>query len=219
MPKAIFTISTGRCGTNYLAKLFSHVPRVFASHELLPNMQGLAMVNWNNGNPDLMRNTVRGRMDQINLLNSNGYVWFGSNNAFIKGYGEEVLNHLRDEDVGVVILTRDRFKIADSILRHGWSVGAERDAIDKSNAWLLYPGLVQNITPDPIGNDPMELALWYVDEVNARADKFVADHPNVTYYRTGIEELNTLAGCNAMFSTFGLEPSPSIMADIGIPTN
>lgn len=219
MKRAIFSINAGRSGSHYLSTLFSHVRGVSSHHEPEPNMQGIPMVEWNDGNASAMYDAAAVRMLQIERAKKDGLTWFESNNAFIKGFGYTICSMIPHEEIGVVVLHRDAEKIARSLTANRWSVAAERDAPDKSNAWLLWPGMKMNVTRGPEVETEDSLALWYVKEIEARATRFERDHPGITFFHAELSSLNEPWYVDAMLETFGLEPMPSLFEIIGIRTN
>ena len=60
---------------------------------------------------------------------------------------------------------------------------------------------------------------WYIEETVALGNKFREEHPNIRFYETTVEELNTNQGVNRLLNFFGLEPKPELSKFIGIPVN
>jgi hypothetical protein len=215
--RQIFSINPGRSGSHYLFKLFEHAVNVCANHEPEPKMQGREMSQWNQGDEKPLRDLVTIRLAQIAKAHAEGRVWFSANNAFIKGYGYILMEHFAQEETGIVVLKRDAQKVAGSIVRNDWSVAHDSNYND--NAWLLWPGLKRNLTPPPPSKDPLELALWYVREVEARGQRFMEEFPKITYYTVSVDALNTLQKCQEMFDVFGLKSKDSLRNVVGVPTN
>lgn len=219
MIKQIFSINPGRCGSHYLYSLFKCAEGVAASHEMEPKMQGEAMAQWNAGDGTLTREEVKVRLEQIVRAQNQGKVWFSSNNAFIKGYGHVLMEYIRQEETGVVVLFRDPERIAKSIVTNGWTVAGEKSNPDKSNVWLLWPGMERNLTEGPVVPDPLELASWYVNEVYARAHQFALMFPRIHYYSVWVDQINSIEKCRELFSFFGLKPTAELENIVGKPTN
>lgn len=217
--RAIFCINSGRSGSHYLHTLFRHVKGVSSHHEPTPNLQGVPMVEWNSGDDLPMRDGVGVRLLQIEGVNRDGLIWFESNNAFIKGFGRVICERIPHPEIGVIILHRDARKVATSITKNGWSVAEERAAPDKSNAWLLWPGMTMNVTNGPLVETEDSLALWYAKEIEARAKRFRKDHPRIKFFHAELASLNEPWYVDAMLAAFGLEPMGSIFTVIGTRTN
>ena len=64
-----------------------------------------------------------------------------------------------------------------------------------------------------------ECLRWYVDETTARGEAFKQRYPEIRYFETKIENLNSLESVQQMFSYFGYCGRESLQDAVGKPTN
>ena len=119
--RAIFSINTGRSGSDYLHRIFSHVPGCHAFHEPAPIGNGRAMRRFARGDERLMRTVAAAKADAVRASWRTADVYFESNHCFIKGFGWLLPHLLPDDSITVIYLIRDVEKIVASALRIGCS--------------------------------------------------------------------------------------------------
>ena len=117
----IFSINTGRSGSDYLARIFKHVADCRSCHEPLPIGNGKAMRLFSLGRSAAMRTLTERKVEVIAEMKRDCRLYFESNHCFIKGFGWLIPHHIPQEKIGVVILKRDKAKIAASLFRIGAS--------------------------------------------------------------------------------------------------
>jgi hypothetical protein len=117
----IFCITTGRSGSDYLSTLFGHVEDCAAFHEPDPQANGRAMRRFSLGDREPMQKVVEQKLAAIRELKGNRSVYVETNHCFIKGFGWLFAERLPPDRMGVIILKRDKSKIARSLLRIGCS--------------------------------------------------------------------------------------------------
>ena len=132
----LFCITTGRSGSDYVSQLFSHVVGCAAFHEPVPVGNGEAMRSYLAGDPDPMRRVVQQKVENIKAIRRDGRIYVETNHCFIKGFGWLIPEYLPEERIGVLILSRDRSKIAESTFRVG-SSPLEPNGRD----WVMTPGV------------------------------------------------------------------------------
>lgn len=198
----IFCINTGRSGSHYLHVLFSMAEGVASFHEPYPNMQGKAYVDYNTARPEAFEDQWKVKLAKINQHE----LYAETNNAFIKGFCDMAVRDI--QDIAVVWLRRNREHIIDSLHASGYF----KNPVNIHGEWLLRPFFTTNIT-SYAGGDP---AAWYVDEVEARAERFKRHHD---VYEVWLEDLNRLGNVKKMFDHFGLKPKPHLDKVVGKPTN
>ena len=117
----LFCISAGRSGSHYLKTLFEHVDGCRAFHLPEPKGIGLPMRRFLRGHPGPMKRIARKKAGIMLRTRQQGEVHAETHHSFIKGYGWYLPEYLCENRIGVVILRRDRRKIAQSLLRIGCS--------------------------------------------------------------------------------------------------
>lgn len=117
----IFSINTGRSGSNYLANILNHISDCGSFHEPKPIGNGQTMIRYSQGNLEPMRKLAEKKVEIIKQLKSEHQVYVETNHCFIKGFGWFIPQYLPEERIGVIILKREKSKIAKSLLRIGCS--------------------------------------------------------------------------------------------------
>lgn len=117
----IFSINTGRSGSNYLGNIFNHVSGCRTFHEPNPIGNGQVMYRYAQGDLESMRKFSQEKVEVIKELKGDYQVYVETNHCFIKGFGWFIPQYLPEERIGVIILKRDKSKIAESLLRIGCS--------------------------------------------------------------------------------------------------
>lgn len=75
--------------------------------------------------------------------------------------------------------------------------------------WL--PEWIRNYEKDCLG--------WYVEETRALTRKFMESFPGIHYVSVSIDDLNDVDRVVALFEELGLQPSPALYEQVGVPTN
>ena len=117
----IFSISTGRSGSDYLATIFKHVHDCQSFHEPQPIGNGREMRQYSQGYPAPMKSLTEKKVEIIKELKSDHQVYFESNHCFIKGFGWLIQDYFPQDRIGVIILKRNKSRVAESLLRIGCS--------------------------------------------------------------------------------------------------
>lgn len=160
-----------------------------------------------------MRDVVARKIESMERLRK-GRIYLETNNAFVKGFGQELLAMVPPEDVGVVVLHRARSKVIDSLVATGHVPGNPVD-----HTWLLHPGWPENLVPDPEDKSPEGLCGWYHDEVYARWMVMSMDNPDVRHDTYHLDELNTEDGVVRLYGFLGVTMPHDIVASIGAAYN
>jgi len=117
----IFSINTGRSGSEYLQKVFEHVSGCDSRHESFPIGNAREMRLFAQGKVMPMERLAKMKAEIISESNRKGNIYFESNHCFIKGFGWFMPQYLDIRKMGVIILKRDKSKIANSLFRIGCS--------------------------------------------------------------------------------------------------
>ncbi len=216
MIKYLFCINTGRSGSGYLQSLFCHAHNTVSIHEGFPIMNGEPMRFFNRGDAEPMKALIPKKLDVIKRAMEGSQVYSETNHSFIKGWGWLLPDaYIPQEEIGVVILTREPEGIINSILRLHSTPGTS----EWSKTWWLNPGDSGNLCqPEPDAN-PYDICKWYVDEVALRAEAYKKQFPKITYVHCDLKSLNDYDFVEDMFSTFGLTPKESLKEILGQVVN
>ncbi len=217
--RALFTITTGRSGTAYLAELLRlNVPGAECHHEILsyagfgvdsPDLSDLTQFNAL-GNTVKVQRFWAQKFARIAAKECSLYV--ETSHQLAKAGLLENLTRLTSEGVDVLIvdLRRDVTKTVCSLIRR-------YDFLNKGNMWLWYldPDYPKKIL-DPAVLLPrgwLGLCLWYVCEMRTRAEYYrllLADQP-VQFLQVDVDELNAPDGVVPFLHSVGFDvPTPRI---------
>jgi hypothetical protein len=117
----IFCINTGRSGSGYLKNIFTHVSGCRSFHEPEPIGNEKVMRRYSRGHLEPMRKFTQEKINSIKDLKGDYQTYVETNHCFIKGFGWFVPQHLPEDRIAVIILKREKSKIAESLLRIGCS--------------------------------------------------------------------------------------------------
>lgn len=146
----IFSINTGRSGSDYLANIFKHVSGCCSFHEPEPKGNGKEMRRYSRGHHTPMKKTAETKARLIKELKRDCQVYFESNHCFIKGFGWFLPQHLPEDRLGVIILKRESSKIAESLLRIGCS-----PLTSFGRRWIIAPDM-----KDPLVRPPKTMTVY-----------------------------------------------------------
>ena len=215
--KYIFSINTGRSGSDYLSGLLSQATNTASLHEGLPLMNGRPMQAFNQGDEASLQALMPLKLAEIQKQRKNGQkIYCETNHSFIKGWGYLIPDaYIPQEEIGVIILDRDIDKIAYSLLR----LHDVPDASEWTRTWYLSAHGQRNLSRPAAAANPYELCQWYVAEVRLRTAEYKSRFPRITYFDCQLEQLNDYAFVCRMFDTFGLIPAKALKSVVGQPLN
>ena len=215
----IFSINSGRSGSDYLTELFSKTTNAISIHEGFPVMNGKPMQAFNQGEDAVLRQLMPLKLQQINKSTQKQKgkkIYCETNHSYIKGWGYLIPDeYIPQEEIGVIILRRNINDSAYSLLR----VHDIPGYTEFSRTWYLPPKATFNLSHPPANANAYELCRWYVQETNLRAEQYQSKFPNITYFECDLEQLNNYDFVLTMFEILGLHPSPDLKATCGNPLN
>ena len=242
MTKYIFVISTGRCGTTYLSKIFENCVDVDSFHENYPVCNEKEMYVFQKGNADSMRKLVVQKVKQIKSKNKK-LIYSETNHCFIKGFGWFVRDHINPKDIGVIILKRDM----DSVVK-SYSKRINNPFSYMARKWLLSTNkkLVMNDPPSIIhrkfdiifyhsgkflpkaffrflffiANDYTKKYFeWYYKETYDMAKEFQKKNTDMKFYECNLEDLNNYENVLYLLEYYNIRPKKSLKKIINKPIN
>lgn len=142
--KYLFCINTGRSGSHYLSSIFDHVANAISEHEMKPIGHSEVMRQFLKGNPEPMRELSEERLKLIQEKCTNGEVFIETSHIFIKGYGWFFADNIPQEEIGVIILNRDKEKVVSSLERIGCKPLEHR-----GQNWIMTPAMKSPIIAAP----------------------------------------------------------------------
>jgi hypothetical protein len=213
----IFSINSGRSGSDYLTEIFSKTTNAISIHEGFPIMNGKPMQAFNQGEDTALRQLMPLKLKQINKSRQKGKkIYCETNHSYIKGWGYLIPEkYIPQEEIAVILLRRNIDDSAYSLLR----VHDIPGYTEFSRTWYLSPDATFNLSHPPAKANVYELCRWYVQETNLRAEHYQSKFPNITYFECDLEQLNDYDFVLKMFETLGLNPSPELKSTCGKPLN
>lgn len=164
MPRTIFTVSTGRCGTDFLAKILGRLDGVHSEHEPSPDFVEVMRISQDD--PSAAMQFLKDRkLPAIQSTSAPNYV--ETSHLFCKGFFEPLfeLGVLPD----VIFLSRNPRDIAKSLCR----IGTIPARTENGLKYLLSPA-----DPDVLPLDGWEqltdyqLCYWYCLETARRGESY-----------------------------------------------
>lgn len=211
--KYIFSINTGRSGSDYLTELLAKAKNSVSLHEGFPIMNGAPMQAFNEGDDSPLAALMPAKVAQIKKKRGSGqHIYCETNHTYIKGWGHLLPDtYLPQEEIGVIMLHRDVEKTAQSLLRVHDVPGAS----EWSRTWYLTPSARRNLSQPPAKATLLGLCQWYVQEIQLRGQAYKKRFPRITYFECDLEQLNDYDFVCHMFETFGLVPSAGLEEAVG----
>jgi len=218
----IFTMTTGRSGTAFLASLLAeNLPDSECHHEFVgwgdfglktPDVSHMTLFN-SQGNVEKVQSFWRDKLAIIQNGRSRFYV--ETSHMLMKGgLIENIAPLTRAGHVHLIDLQRD----IGATIR---SLKARLDMFNRGNQWLWY--LDETYPRNLSGSEKFQkyghsgLCLWYIIEVRLRAayyTKIVAGNPNITVHRVKLEDLAAPAGAARLLAALG---APRAESEINMP--
>jgi hypothetical protein len=212
----VFTLTSGRSGTGFLAALLkSNLTRCQVHHEQI------RFEDWGKHTPEL---------SQLTTFNNIG------NSPMVRAFWEQKFAHIQAQDVtyyaetahvlakaglienldllestGTVHLIDLRRDIADTAI----SFVNRDDFIDKGNMWLWYlePDYRKVIiSPAPLQRfGQLGNALWYLCEMRARAEYYrllLAARTGIVIHSCKLEDITSRDGASSLLNEIGMDIAP-----------
>lgn len=213
--RLIFCINSGRCGSKYLAELLGTAAGVRSFHEAPPAMSGHPLHLVNALPLSASRATRRVKADAIaEMLRAMAphEIYAETNHMFIKTFFDVVLADFPGSDV--VLLRRSLPAVLKSFVEMGYFSPLNPVARDWMSSPNAATAALRPIGPDA-ALDPCDMAIAYLLDIEARAQRFIRDHPAVRVHETRLEHLLDPEAVAAFFRTLDLEPTERTRPFIG----
>lgn len=192
-PRYIFSINSGRSGSHYLADLLATAPEVASFHETDPKMIGevLQLVEQHPYPATYDARRYKAAACQALLAAQPGKtVYAETSHMFIKTFFDVIMAEFAaaDQPVGIVILRRELARVLKSFIELGMYT-------DRNPYWPAWMPSVQAHTraidpPAPeLSLTTTERTIGYLIDNEARAQRFLRDHPAANVYETRLEAL------------------------------
>jgi hypothetical protein len=216
MAQFVFTLTTGRSGTLYLAELLAqNLPDAECYHEIVgwdrfgvdtPDVSHMTLFN-SQGNVEKVQAFWRSKLARIAATPRQFYV--ETSHLLMKaGLIENLAPLTAKGTVHLIALERDTLATLLSFRKR-------LDFVHKSNQWLWYldPDYPVNMVPatDLVASGINGVCLWYILEIRARTahyERLVAGKPNIVFHRFNLEALQTAQGAARLLQALGAPRDP-----------
>jgi hypothetical protein len=205
--RAIFCISPGRSGSNYLAELLGTAREVVSFHEPEPSMTA-EYIEMANSKPYPATKVYRQtKLEAINkILSSLGSnkVYCETNHMFIKTFFDVVIENIKTTDV--IILRRDIRQVLRSFVELKYFAEGNTEW----PKWMTSPNAVTSALPAISSDeqlDQYDLCIAYLLDIEARAQRFKTEYPWINVHEVELPELNLRDKVLCLFNDLGITPS------------
>jgi len=212
--KFIFSINTGRAGSEYLALLLSMTQECQSFHEAYPNFAGDPIRKFNTLGPENTLDLQRIKINQIlNDCSSGKPIYADTSHVFIKSWYYAAVKDLRN--ISVIWLRRNSQETINSLLR----LNTIPDKSLSARNWYLRTDYPFNLTAPPKNRTNKALCEWYVEEIETRAQKFHQTYPHIPFYEVWLHDLNSEENVLNLLRGLHLTPLLEIKKIIGAKKN
>ena len=214
----IFSINTGRAGSEYLSSILATAEGVWADHEPDPKMVGdiLRFVTDKSYQESYDARIYKASAIKTILTESSYSVYAETSHMFIKTFFDVVISEL--SNIKVVFLKRNLIDTLYSFYKLGYF--SVRNKYWKD--WMISPYSVTSAIPCFLGKDEQDeigLSLAYLIDIYARAHRFIDENPKVPVFHITLEELNNEAKVKELFLKLKIKPTEATFKQIGLKVN
>ena len=217
--RAIFCISSGRSGSNYLAELLGTAREVVSFHEPEPTMTAeyLEMVNSQPySDTKVLRQTKAETVNPMLAALRSDKVYCETNHMFIKTFFDVVIDNI--ETIDVIILRRDIRQVLRSFIELKYF----SDGNTEWSKWMTSPNAVTSAVPAIAPDeqlDQYDLCIAYLIDIEARAQRFKMEYPWISVHEVELSDLNIKDRVLQLFTDLGVTPSWRTIRMIGKKVN
>lgn len=217
MKSFIFTMTTGRSGTKYLADLLQdNLPDAECHHEICgwdrfgvdtPDVSHMTLFN-SQGNVEKVQAFWSAKLERIAATERQRYA--ETSHLLMKaGLIENLARLTRESFVHLIALERDPYATIVSFRNRC-------DFWDTANRWLWYldPEYPRNLVSsrELFAKGINGLCLWYILEIRARTERYqrlLARESRIVFHRFRLEELRLAAGAARLLRALGIAADPA----------
>ena len=205
MQNYIFTITTGRSGTKYLASLFKTVKNTISLHEPSNEASYLREINKNHNTEHARKFVEDSKIKSIALKmkNTENCTYIETSHVICKGFLEHLIKHY--PDLKIVYLSRDLKSVAKSLYKHQ-SITQRHIRDEKARSYYLFPtdkicrfkltqAQIEQLTD-------FELCVWYYFEIFSIYQEFRRKGRPI--YQISLDDLNSFDKTVEFFNRLGL---------------
>lgn len=218
--KLIFCITSGRSGSHYLQKVLSSSGCVASFGEKQPTMCGKHLRNINkfpykNSYED-RKIKVKKIKEIIKGLPLKKHIYSETNHMFIKTFFDVVIDEF-GKKIEVIILRRRISRVLKSFIELEY-FGKNEVSYD----WMSNPKASTaaiNCIGDFKKMDHYDRCIAYLIDIEARAQRFKKDYPNIKTHEVSVEDLNDKKSVISLFNSLEIPCKNSDLSMIGHVVN
>jgi hypothetical protein len=143
-------------------------------------------------------------------------VYAETNHMFIKTFFDVVLEAC--DAVEVVLLRRGLAHVLKSFVELGYYSPLNPRALDWMSSPNAATAALPALAPDE-ALDPYDASIAYLLDIEARAQRFIRDHPVVPVHEARLEDIAGAAGAAALLARLGLAPGERTWEMVGTRIN
>lgn len=196
--RLIFTITTGRSGTGYLAKVLSFMPTIASHHEADPRFSN-AMRSIQNDESAAYKFWIEEKLPQI--ASESRPIYLETSHLFCKGFIGSLLDLGLTPDL--IILTRSHRQIATSMYQLETIPGRTEKALK----YYLSPSDSNVLAlPEWQKLNDYQLCYWYCLEIERRSLVYEKEflRRNTRVVKTSLNGINTYTGVYSLLKEMDL---------------
>ncbi|MCB9747047.1 MAG: hypothetical protein H6755_01400 [Candidatus Omnitrophica bacterium] len=209
----IFSINTGRAGSEYLSTLLAATNECESCHEAYPNFASDMIRKVNILGNEATLDLQRIKINYLKNLDIKKTVYADTSHIFIKSWYYAAVKDL--ENIMVIWLKRNKEEIIKSLIR----LKAIPNKTVLGNNWYLRTDYPTNLLSAKSNLSDYQLCDWYVSEIEARALYFKKSFPNIPFFSVNLEDLNSYEYVCKLFSKLNLTPTDGLKDIVGKKIN
>jgi len=147
-----------------------------------------------------------------------GTAYAETSHMFIKTFFDVVMENFKNQPVKIIVLRRHLPSVLKSFVNMGYF--SQRNVVWPS--WMHLPGTCESaFQPPPLGRNPdqYDLAIGYLIDIEARAQRFMEHYPGCSIHEVQLESLQQPAEVESFFKELHLSPTPDTRDMLGRPLN
>jgi hypothetical protein len=202
----VFVATTGRSGSESLARIFAAADNAITLHEPSPIM--FSDYTDASSKEAYFRRIFRSKKRIYIKRAAAGHRYYvETNHQFIKNFINFAIPEFRDK-VRIIHMYRDPVAVASSF----YSINSIPGRSGSGERYLLHPGEQDNrvdisdlLLSDPEFDHDFYRCLWYWYEIETRIREYKEKYPRIVWHDIQTQQLNDQASLEAMFESLGIK--------------
>ena len=204
--RLLFCINSGRCGSQYLARLLNSTKEVVAFHEAEPKMIESYVRLIENKSYEETREARRIKsyaIKQTLLGIPKSTAYCDTSNMFIKTFYDVIMEDFKESQVEVIILRRNLVQVLKSFMECGYYSDKNKNWDNFFHRSYAVTSAIDSIK-DYSNMDKYDQCIAYLIDIEARAIRFQSEYQKVKIHNLRLEELQNLEYVKKKFNSLNL---------------